>query len=274
MSDSALEWPHVAIVSDDLSLSHFLVEGLPYEGFWTSAIGSGLQFLEVLRLRSFDAVLLDAGLGDIPATEVIRRMRGTSDRVEEPTPRSEMAAIVVAGYVGEIDRSGVLAAGGQELLEPPFEITEVAAAVRKALDQAGRVWFTAQNANKIGRLDPRTGEIKLVSPPTAGARPYGLRINSKGIPVVVLFGTNKIATVDPQPMAITEYSLPNSASRPRRLALESALREATALPMPSLRQKGARGQTLIREKYAWEQIATRSVALYRAILQEKQNGPC
>ena len=64
MSESALERPHLAIVTDDLSLSHFLTEGLLYDGFWTSAIGSGLQFLEVLRLRTFDAVLLDAGLGD------------------------------------------------------------------------------------------------------------------------------------------------------------------------------------------------------------------
>src|SRR5690606_15916641 len=88
MSDSALERPHLAIVTDDLSLSHFLTEGLLYEGFWTSAIGSGLQFLEVLRLRSFDAVLLDAGIGDISAEEVIRRMRGTSDRVDAGSPRS------------------------------------------------------------------------------------------------------------------------------------------------------------------------------------------
>ena len=137
MSDSALERPHIAIVSDDLSLSHFLLEGLLYEGFWTSAIGSGLQFLEVLRLRSFDAVLLDAGFGDIAATEVIRRMRGTSDRVETPTPRSSMPAIVVAGYAGEIGRSDVLDAGGQGLLEPPFEIPDVAEAVRTVLDQAG-----------------------------------------------------------------------------------------------------------------------------------------
>jgi virginiamycin B lyase len=46
-------------------------------------------------------------------------------------------------------------------------------------------------------------------------------VNSKGVPVVVLFGTNKIATVDPQTMAIKEYTLPNAASRPRRLALTS-----------------------------------------------------
>ena len=137
MSDSALDRPHIAIVSDDLSLSHFLLEGLLYEGFWTSAIGSGLQFLEVLRLRSFDAVILDAGFGDIAATEVIRRMRGTSDRVDNVTPRSTMPAIVVAGHVGETSRSEVLDAGGQGLLEPPFEITDVAVAVRKVLDQSG-----------------------------------------------------------------------------------------------------------------------------------------
>ena len=88
MSDSALERPHLAIVSQDLSLSHFLTEGLLYEGFWTSAIGSGLQFLEVLRLRTFDAVILDADLGDISYVETLQRMRGVSDRVPDGSPRS------------------------------------------------------------------------------------------------------------------------------------------------------------------------------------------
>ncbi|MEZ4532349.1 MAG: hypothetical protein R2855_15210 [Thermomicrobiales bacterium] len=133
MSDSALERPHLAIVTDDLSLSHFLTEGLLYEGFWTSAIGSGLQFLEVLRLRSFDAVLLDAGIGDISAEEVIRRMRGTSDRVDAGSPRSVMPAIVVAGMPGEISLDAVTDAGGQLLLEPPLEIEEVGAILQRLL---------------------------------------------------------------------------------------------------------------------------------------------
>ena len=133
MSDSALERPHLAIVTDDLSLSHFLTEGLLYEGFWTSAIGSGLQFLEVLRLRSFDAVVLDAGIGDISAEEVIRRMRGTSDRVDAGSPRSVMPAIVVAGMPGEISLDAVTDAGGQLLLEPPLEIEEVGAILQRLL---------------------------------------------------------------------------------------------------------------------------------------------
>jgi virginiamycin B lyase len=86
-------------------------------------------------------------------------------------------------------------------------------------DQSGILWFTAQNANVMGRLDPRTGEIKIIKSLTANSRPYGLHINSKGVPVVVLFGTNKIATIDPSTLEVKEYALPNSDSRPRRLAL-------------------------------------------------------
>jgi virginiamycin B lyase len=88
-----------------------------------------------------------------------------------------------------------------------------------AIDGNGMVWFTLQSANMIGRLDPRSGEIKLVASPTPNSRPYGLKFNSKGVPVFVEFGANKIATIDPGSMAIKEYGLPNPVSRPRRLVL-------------------------------------------------------
>jgi virginiamycin B lyase len=71
----------------------------------------------------------------------------------------------------------------------------------------------------VGRLDPETGEIKLVTSPTPKSRPYGIQINAKGIPVFVEFGVNKVATIDPKTMAIKEYTLPNTGARPRRLAL-------------------------------------------------------
>jgi len=54
-------------------------------------------------------------------------------------------------------------------------------------DQNGVLWFTAQVANRIGRLDPKSGEIKLTTSPTPNSRPYGLMINSKGVPIFVEF---------------------------------------------------------------------------------------
>ena len=83
----------------------------------------------------------------------------------------------------------------------------------------GMVWFTVQAGNMIGRLDPKSGDIKLVTSPTEKSRPYGLMINSKGVPYFVEFGAPKIASIDPQSMAIKEYPLPDAGARPRRLAL-------------------------------------------------------
>ena len=86
-------------------------------------------------------------------------------------------------------------------------------------DRSGILWFTVQNANRIGRLDPASGEIKLFTPPTNGARPYGMAVNSKGTVFFDEFGTNKIGSIDPKTLEIREYLLPDAASRPRRIAV-------------------------------------------------------
>lgn len=90
-----------------------------------------------------------------------------------------------------------------------------------AFDQGGILWFTLQQSNMIGRLDPATGEIRLMTSPTPRSRPYGIMVNSKGVPFVALFGTNKIASIDPQTLAIREYTLPDPKARPRRIAFAS-----------------------------------------------------
>ena len=88
-------------------------------------------------------------------------------------------------------------------------------------DPTGSMWFTVQGGNFVGRLTPRLEEISLIKVPTARARPYGIVVNSRGIPWVVEFGTNKIASIDPQTLELTEHELPNPNSRPRRMALTS-----------------------------------------------------
>ncbi len=81
------------------------------------------------------------------------------------------------------------------------------------------MFFTAQGANYIGRINPKTGEVKVQKTPTERANPYGMVFTSKGTPFVCDFGTNKIIEFDPETLAIKEYELPNSESRPRRIAI-------------------------------------------------------
>jgi virginiamycin B lyase len=85
------------------------------------------------------------------------------------------------------------------------------------LDQAGNVWFTAQNAAAIGRRDAKSGEIRLWDM-GSGTRPYGIELDAKERPWVVLFGTNAIETIDPATMKERRFELPEGA-RPRRIAV-------------------------------------------------------
>jgi virginiamycin B lyase len=95
------------------------------------------------------------------------------------------------------------------------EVTEYALPI---FDQQGTLWFTLQSG-MVGRIIPATGEVKVVATPTANTYPYGIQINSKGIPWYVDFRGNRVGSVDPVTMAIREYPLPDPAARPRRLAI-------------------------------------------------------
>lgn len=90
------ERPHVLIISDDPSLATFLNEGLPLGGFWTTVIASGLQALEVFRLRQFELILLDYSLRSFDAMELARRLRGKSSRSEEGAARTTAPIVLIS----------------------------------------------------------------------------------------------------------------------------------------------------------------------------------
>jgi virginiamycin B lyase len=118
-------------------------------------------------------------------------------------------------YIGKLDpRTGAVT----EYKMPDAKAEDPHTAV---FDSHGMMWFTVQVGNMVGRLDPQTGKIDLKKVQTADARPYGIAVNSKGIPFFCEFGTNKMAKIDPQTMAISEYKLPEGA-RPRRMAIDAS----------------------------------------------------
>jgi DNA-binding response OmpR family regulator len=122
----ALQRPHVLIVSDDPELTAFLGEGLVYAGFWTSAIGSAVQALEVFRLRSFDVMLLDAALGGIGSVELLRRLRGRSDRATA-AERTDIPILVIAASRDELDSALAEQAGADRVIWAPIELEQLAA---------------------------------------------------------------------------------------------------------------------------------------------------
>ena len=71
----------------------------------------------------------------------------------------------------------------------------------------GTVWFTAQSAGKLGRLDPRTGKSDLITL-GPGAAPHGVIVATDGTAWVTEGGQNAIARVDPATRAVKLLPLP------------------------------------------------------------------
>ncbi|HVP79606.1 MAG TPA: lyase [Thermodesulfobacteriota bacterium] len=119
------------------------------------------------------------------------------------------------GYLGRLDpRTG-------KVTEYPIPDRAAQGPHTPVFDQKGILWFTVQEGDFVGRLDPQAGVITLKKSLTPSSVPYGIAVNSKGVPFFCEFGTNKLASIDPISMEITEYPLPQNA-RPRRLAIASS----------------------------------------------------
>jgi virginiamycin B lyase len=71
----------------------------------------------------------------------------------------------------------------------------------------GTVWFTAQAAGEVGRLDPRSGRIRRV-PLGAGSAPHGVIVGPDRAAWVTDGGLNAIVRVDDRSLRVRRFPLP------------------------------------------------------------------
>lgn len=74
----------------------------------------------------------------------------------------------------------------------------------------GTVWYTAQAAGELGRLNPSTGETHHILIDTR-SRPHGVIVGPDGAPWITDGGLNAIVRVDPVSEDVTVYPLPAEA---------------------------------------------------------------
>jgi virginiamycin B lyase len=95
---------------------------------------------------------------------------------------------------------------------PGKTVTLPAAPNDIAIDAHGNIWFTEQNANAIGRLDPQTGAIRQFSLATSSSaqslNPYGIAIDPHGRVWFTEASTSTIGMLDPTTGAQHVYPLP------------------------------------------------------------------
>lgn len=74
----------------------------------------------------------------------------------------------------------------------------------------GVVWYTAQSAGALGRLDPKTGKVKHI-PLGEGSAPHGVIVGADDAPWITDGGLNAIVRVDPETLAVKRFPLPEDS---------------------------------------------------------------
>ncbi len=117
-------------------------------------------------------------------------------------PIARVIVLLIVGWSG----SAVAAPGWTE-----FPLPEGNGPHDVAPAPDGTVWFTAQAAGALGRLDPRTGHVEQF-PLGRGSAPHGVIVGPDGAPWVTDGGLNAILRVDPALHAIRSFPLPANRS--------------------------------------------------------------
>ena len=77
----------------------------------------------------------------------------------------------------------------------------------------GAIWWTGQMANVLGRLDPKTGEMKEFPLKTPRSGPHGLTADRDGNIWYTGNSAGLIGKLDPKTGDVTEYKMPDPAAR-------------------------------------------------------------
>lgn len=127
--------------------------------------------------------------------------------------RGKFAQSVAAGLLILAAAAGAFAA--TELKAPIKEYdvpTKDAHPHDPALGNDGALWYTEQRADKLGRLDPATGQTKEY-PLRAGSGPHGLVSDAEGNIWFTAQGGGYIGKLDPKTGHVTEYKMPDPKAR-------------------------------------------------------------
>jgi len=137
------------LVEDDAALVTAVARGLHGAGYAVDTGGSAEECVGLLRLNTYDVIVLDLGLPDVDGLTLLRRLRDQ----EIATP------VLVLTARGELtDRVTGLDAGADDYLQKPFAFPELLARLRALLRRGVPVASTILRVGDL-ELDPARFEV-------------------------------------------------------------------------------------------------------------------
>src|SRR4029453_3749285 len=137
------------LVEDDAALVTAVARGLRGAGFAVDTAGSAEACVGLLRLATYDVLVLDLGLPDVDGLTLLRRLR--EEQLATP--------VLVLTARGELtDRVTGLDAGADDYLQKPFASPELLARLRALLRRGVPVASTILRVGDL-ELDPARFEV-------------------------------------------------------------------------------------------------------------------
>ncbi len=114
------------VIDDEPALLHSVSTSLRSYGYQIVTAGDGLEALKTLAKlsRQPDAIIMDVGMPGMSAADLLKDLR----RVAPAAP-----VVAITGYVDPDAHAGVLACGARHVVQKPFDVGELLAAVRESL---------------------------------------------------------------------------------------------------------------------------------------------
>jgi len=115
--------PSILVVDDDPGVLDVVAFTLRREGFEVDEERDGAAALAAARARSYDIVILDVMLPELPGTDVCRALRAESD----------VPIVMLTARDAELDRVNGLELGADDYVTKPFSSAELLSRVRAIL---------------------------------------------------------------------------------------------------------------------------------------------
>jgi virginiamycin B lyase len=133
----------------------------------------------------------------------------------KPTPeqQNEITQYLAANFPPNTKRAPKLIPGGTEVTFKEWVTPTLGQRSRDPVQaDDGSIWWAGQFGNLIGRLDPKTGEMKEYPLPPM-AKPHSVWLDDKGMAWYTGNMNGTIGKVDPATGKVTEYKMPDPAAK-------------------------------------------------------------
>jgi virginiamycin B lyase len=130
------------------------------------------------------------------ATAIVLTACGSDDRPKQSTPTTRVS-----------DGATTSTAAATPVFQE-FEVPAGSHPHDVAVAADGTVWYTAQHAGALGRLDPTTGAVTEI-PLGDGSAPHGVIVGPDGAPWITDGGLDAIVRVDPATSEVRVFPLPS-----------------------------------------------------------------